>query len=78
MVINHEGWQADAIREYNCGYVLPPKVSEDAAKAFVDYMTNDALLKEQGENAFALAKEKYSLEVATEKYMGIFDNIYSK
>lgn len=78
MVINHKGWQADAIREYNCGYVLPPKVSEDAAKAFVDYMTNDALLKEQGENAFALAKEKYSLEVATEKYMGIFDNIYSK
>jgi glycosyltransferase involved in cell wall biosynthesis len=78
MVINHEGWQADAIREYNCGYVLPPKVSEDAAKAFVEYMTNEALLKKQGENAFALAKEKYSLEVATEKYMGIFDRIYSK
>lgn len=77
MVINHEGWQADAIREFNCGYVLPPKVSEEAAKAFVDYMTNDTLLKEQGENAFALAKEKYSLEVATEKYMGILDSIYS-
>ena len=78
MVINHEGWQADAIREYNCGYVLPPRVSEDAAKAFVDYMTNDSLLEEQGENAFVLAKEKYSLEVASEKYMGIFDRIYLK
>lgn len=78
MVINHEGWQADAIREYNCGYVLPPKVSEDAAKDFSDYMNNEALLKEQGDNAYALAKEKYSLDVATEKYIGIFNSIYSK
>lgn len=75
MVINHEGWQADTIRKYNCGYVLPPKVSDEAAKAFVDYMNNDALLKEQGENAFKIAKEQFSLEVAVDKYMGIFDKI---
>ena len=78
MVINHEGWQADIIREHNCGYVLPPKVSDEAAKAFVEYMTNDVLLKEQGENAFKLAKEKYSLEIAVEKYMGIFNKIITK
>ena len=75
MVINHEGWQADAIRKYNCGYVLPPQVNDEAAKAFVDYMTNDALLKEQGENAFKLGKEQYSLEVAVDKYMRIFEKI---
>lgn len=75
MVINHEGWQADAIREHNCGYVLPPKVSDEAAKAFVDYMMNDELLKVQGENAFKLGKEQFSLEVAVDKYMGIFDKI---
>ena len=78
MVINHEGWQANTIRKYNCGYVLPPKVSDETAKAFVDYMTNDELLKEQGENAFKLGKEQYSLEVAVEKYMKIFDSIVSK
>lgn len=78
MVINHEGWQADTIRKYNCGYVLPPKVSEVAAKAFVDYMMNDVLLKEQGENAFRLANEQFSLEVAVEKYMGVFDKITNK
>lgn len=78
MVINHEGWQADAIRNYDCGYVLPPKVSDEAAKAFVDYMTNDGLLKEQGDNAYRLGKEKYSLEVAVDKYMGIFDRIMHK
>ncbi len=78
MVINHEGWQADTIRKYNCGYVMPPKVSDEAAKAFVEYMNNEALLKEQGENAFTIAKEQFSLEVAVEKYIGIFDKITNK
>ena len=78
MVINHEGWQADTIRKYNCGYVLPPKVTDEAAKAFVDYMANEELLKEQGENAYKLGKEQYSLEVAVDKYMKIFDGIVSK
>lgn len=78
MVINHEGWQADTIRKYNCGYVMPPKVSDEAAKDFVDYMNNDTLLKEQGENAFAIAKEQFSLEVAVDKYMGVFDKIMEK
>jgi len=30
-------------------------VSDEAAKAFVDYMNNGSLLKEQGENAFTIA-----------------------
>lgn len=77
VVINHEGWQADTIRKYNCGYVLPPKVSDETAKAFVDYMTNDRLLKEQGRNALELAKKEYSLEVAVERYMKIFEKIMS-
>lgn len=75
MVINHEGWQADTLRKENCGYVLPPKVSDEAAKAFVDFMTNDALLAEQGKNAFELAKREFSLEVAVDRYMKVFDSI---
>ena len=75
MVINHEGWQADIIRKYNFGYVLPPKVSDEAAKAFVDYMMNDSLLQEQGENAYKTGKEHYSLDVAVEKYMRIFEKL---
>ena len=77
IVINHEGWQADTIRKFNCGYVLPPKVSDEAAKAFVDYMTNDTLLQEQSRNALDLAKKEYSLEVAVERYMKIFKKIMS-
>lgn len=78
MIINHEGWQADVIRERNIGYVLPPKVDAEVAKAFVDYMNNTELLKQQGENAYQLAKEEYSLEVAVGRYMKIFDSIQIK
>ena len=41
-------------------------------------MANEELLKEQGENAYKLGKEQYSLEVAVDKYMKIFDGIVSK
>ena len=75
MVINHQGWQADAINEYNFGYVLPSTITEDSVRKFVKYMNNDILLKQQGDNAYKQAVEKYSLEVAVSKYMKIFNNI---
>lgn len=75
MIINHEGWQADAIRKHNFGFVLPPKVDEKMAKDFSDYMNNTELLQQQGKNAYNQAVSEYSLEVAVSKYMGIFDKI---
>ncbi len=78
IVINHEGWQADIIRQNNIGYVLPLVVDEHSAKEFVDYINNLELLEEQGENAYRVAKENFSLEVAVAKYMKIFESIISK
>ena len=75
MIINHEGWQADIIREKNIGYVLPPIVNEKAAKDFIEYINKTELLKQQGENAYQLAKEEFSLEVAVERYMKIFNQL---
>lgn len=72
IVINHQGWQADTIKEYNIGYVLPPVVSHVIAKGFVAYMNDSALLKQQGENSYKLAEKEYSLDVAVGKYMSIF------
>lgn len=71
IVINHQGWQADTIKEKNIGYVLPPVVSHDTAVEFVSYMNNTELLNKQGANSYELAKKEYSLEVAVEKYMKI-------
>lgn len=75
MVINHRGWQADEIEKHNYGYVLPPVVTDEAAEKFVAYMNNAELLNQQGETAYKHAVEEYSLEVAVEKYMGIFERI---
>ena len=75
MLINHEGWQAAAIRENNCGYVMQPKVDSEMAKKFVQWASNQELLKEQGLNSLALAKREFCLEVASARYMKIFNSI---
>ena len=78
MIINHEGWQADTIRKYECGLVLLPKMNDEMVKDFVQYMNDDAILRKHGENAFALAKEQFSLEIAVEKYLGIFETVVNQ
>ena len=75
IVINHKGWQADTIQEHNIGYVLPPEVTLEGARAFVDYMNNHKLIELQGSNGYRLAKDEYSLEVAVDKYVDIFNSI---
>lgn len=76
VLINYQGWQADVIRENNCGYVLPYYFKDEDVKSFVDYMSNDDLLKEQGKNARAKAID-YSLPVAVKKYLKVFNSVYS-
>lgn len=75
ILINHPGWQKKTIQKQNVGYVLPEKVSDKAAKEFVDYTTNVELLSKQKMNALALAEKKYSLEVAVDKYIKLFNSI---
>lgn len=74
VLINYQGWQADVIRENQCGYVLPYRPTDDDVQSFVDYMSNDALLEQHGKNARVKA-EDYSLPVAVEKYMKVFDAV---
>lgn len=75
IVINHKGWQADTIENKSIGYVLPPVVNQEVARRFVAYMNDIDLLKQQGENGYQLAVKEYSLEVAVERYMKIFNSV---
>ena len=75
VLINHEGWQANTIRDKNIGFVLPVDVNEKAAIDFVEYTRNESLYEEQCRNALQLAKEEYSLEVAVERYEGILNKV---
>lgn len=76
ILINHEGWQAEIIREYNVGYVLPSIITTGEARKFVEYTLQTNLIQEQQKNATSIAKEKYSLERAVEKYMQVFDKVF--
>lgn len=77
IIINYEGWQAKEIRKYNIGFVLDNNEEnlERTAKAFSDYLNNRSLLSLQGQNAYNLAKEKYSLTVAASNYEKILKKI---
>lgn len=74
ILINYQGWQADVIRENKCGFVLPYNLTAEDVKSFVDYMSNNEQLEQHGRNARVKA-EDYSLPVAVEKYMKVFDAV---
>lgn len=75
VLINHKGWQAEIIHSYNIGYVLPFEITEKVAEDFVKYSQNTELIDQQGNCALELAKEKYSLEKATENYLKILNKV---
>lgn len=78
VLINHEGWQAESIRNHNIGYVLPYTITDKIAKDFVAYTKDSQLHNTQSINALNLAKKEYALDVAVEKYTKIFENIKLK
>lgn len=75
VLINHEGWQAEVIREKNIGFVLNSSITEQIAEEFVAYTQNSTLHDVQAENAYELAKQEYSLDVASSRYLDILDKI---
>ena len=75
ILINHKGWQAELIESKNCGYVLPACITHKDVSKFVDYIHNEELLTEHGQNAKKVAVEQFSLEVATKNYMKVINNI---
>lgn len=75
VLINHEGWQAETIRSRNVGYVLPFEITDKTATDFIKYTGDNLLISNQKELALELAREKYSLEVATQNYLKLFEKI---
>src|SRR5690606_24680416 len=76
VLINHYGWQADVIENRNIGYVLPPSLDDKAVSKFVEYSKDINLHREQEQNSRAVAISEYSLEVASSKYLKIFNKIH--
>ncbi|WP_255592580.1 hypothetical protein [Marixanthomonas sp. SCSIO 43207] len=71
ILINHPGWQKTTIEKENLGCVLPENLTQQAVQNFCNYPKDIALHEQQKYNAHKVAKEKFSLEVATIKYLNI-------
>lgn len=78
ILINYQGWQKDIIIEKNIGFVLPHELTKESIIKFVEYTHNEELIAKQRINAFKLAKENYSLEIALKKYLNIIHIIIDK
>ena len=75
ILINHEGWQKNEIREENIGYVLPAEIKDEDVRKFSNYSKNTSLIAKQRENALNIAKMKYATDIAVKKYNRIFSDI---
>ena len=75
IVINHGGWQSDEILAENIGYVLPEYLKKTEVLRFAEYVNKSMLLQTQGKNAGLLAKKRYSLKIARERYLNVFNRV---
>ena len=78
VLINHDGWQAEVIKADKLGYVLPEVLTDRVVSQFVAYTQDSNLQKQHRENAYLKAKTSYSLEIAVQKYLNIFQYISNK
>lgn len=74
ILINYKGWQSEIISKFNIGYILNYSLSQTDIIDFVDYTKQFELIQDQSENALKVAKDKYSLKIATNKYIEILKN----
>jgi hypothetical protein len=56
IMINHEGWQADLIRETGAGLVVPPTDAVQAARMLHNFLSEPDRATRAGQAAFHLAK----------------------
>lgn len=59
IAINHEGWQADLIRQHHCGIVMDAHDIASAAKALNKALADEIWLARASENAKQLGREKF-------------------
>jgi glycosyltransferase involved in cell wall biosynthesis len=59
IMINHEGWQADLIRETGAGIVVPPTDAVQSARMLHNFLSEPDRATRAGQAAFLLAKTRF-------------------
>jgi len=75
IMINHEGWQADLIREKGAGLVVPPDNATQAAKMLHDFISDTDKVTKAGQAAFQLAKTRFARDDLANKLMAVLQQV---
>jgi glycosyltransferase involved in cell wall biosynthesis len=67
IAINYKGWQAEVLKEYDAGIILPPHNYKEAAHILSKKISDQMWLKKTGNNARKLAAEKYDRDFLAQK-----------
>ncbi len=76
--VNHEGWQADLIRERDAGLVLDAKDTSAAAQAVVTALRTRGWAERAGANARRLAEERFSRDLLTAQLMEVLAEAHER
>ena len=75
IVINHEGWFADLIRQWDCGLVLPPNELELAADTLVGALRDPQWLVRAGAAAWRVGEKLFARESLVDALESIFTSL---
>src|SRR5690625_979928 len=71
IMINHEGWQADLIRDSNLGIVVRPDDPEGGARALYALLYDESRMRLARENSARLAATEFNRDHLAEKLLNV-------
>lgn len=75
IVNNHEGWQAELIREHNIGLVLHPTNYQAAALALASFVSDKDRLARASKNAAAVGRDRFARDDLAQRIQSILIDI---
>ena len=76
-MINHEGWQADLIREIGAGIVVPPDNADQSARVLHTFLSDPEKVTKAGQAAFQLAKTRFDRDDLAGELLGILQKAFT-
>lgn len=78
VLCNYPGWLSDMIRDYDCGFAIPPDNSIAFADALETAAEDRARLKSMGANSRGLAVEQFDREALAQQWVGVLELVYKQ
>lgn len=75
VLTNYPGWVADLIREYNCGFVVPPENAVHFADQLQQICAHKTVLGDMGANARRLAECMFSRDALAKRFVSTLESV---